>query len=132
MSFQDPIADMFTRIRNAQAAKKPDVVLPSSKQKIAIARALQEEGYINEYAVEPIENNKTNLIIRLKYHQTKPVIQNIRRISKPSLRVYKNRKQLPNYMGGLGVVLVTTDKGIMSDKQARKLGLGGEIICYVS
>ncbi|HBV76580.1 MULTISPECIES: 30S ribosomal protein S8 [Vibrio] len=130
MSMQDPISDMLTRIRNGQAANKVAVKMPSSKLKVAIATLLKAEGYIADFAVE--SEVKPVLEVTLKYFQAKPVIEQIQRVSRPGLRVYKNKDTLPTVMGGLGVAVVSTSKGLMSDRAARKAGLGGEIICYVA
>lgn len=130
MSMQDPISDMLTRIRNGQAANKVAVKMPSSKLKVAIATLLKAEGYIADFAVEG--EVKPVLEVTLKYFQAKPVIEQIQRVSRPGLRVYKNKDSLPTVMGGLGVAVVSTSKGLMSDRAARKAGLGGEIICYVA
>lgn len=130
MSMQDPIADLLTRIRNGQAANKESITLPSSKLKVAIVKVLQNEGYISSFAVT--EGVKPELTVELKYFQGKSVIDTIKRISKPGLRVYKRKDELPKVMGGLGVAVVSTSKGVMSDRAARKEGLGGEIICYVA
>ena len=130
MSMQDPIADMFTRIRNAQAANKVTVVMPASKQKEAIAKVLQDEGYISSFKVE--SGVKPELEITLKYFEGKPVIESIQRVSRPGLRIYKKRNELPKVMGGLGVAVISTSKGLMTDRAARSAGLGGEIIGYVA
>jgi small subunit ribosomal protein S8 len=130
MSMQDPIADMLTRIRNAQAAHKVVVEMPSSKAKIAIAQVLQREGFINGYSVS--DDAKPVLAIELKYFKGKPVIDMIQRISRPGLRIYKACTELPKVLGGLGIAVVSTSKGLMTDRAARKQGLGGEIICYVA
>jgi len=130
MSMQDPIADMLTRIRNGQAANKVAVKMPSSKLKVAIANVLKEEGYITDYAVSG--EQKPELEITLKYFQGKEVIETIQRISRPGLRIYKKRDELPKVMGGLGVAIVSTSKGVMTDRAARQAGMGGEIICYVA
>jgi len=127
---QDPIADMFTRIRNAQAANKVTVLMPASKQKEAIAEVLQREGYIASYKVE--SGVKPELEITLKYFEGKPVIDSIQRVSRPGLRIYKKRNELPKVMGGLGIAVVSTSKGLMTDRAARSAGLGGEIIGYVA
>ncbi|EKD45965.1 MAG: 30S ribosomal protein S8 [uncultured bacterium] len=131
MSMSDPIADMLTRIRNAQAAQKLDVVMFATKIKTAIAGVLKAEGYISDYAVEA-DDGKKKLVITLKYYNGKAVIDNIRRISRPGLRVYRNKNKLPHVMGGMGIAIVSTSKGIMSDRAARLLGEGGEVLCYVS
>lgn len=131
MSMQDPIADMLTVIRNGQVAKKDKVYVPSSTIKIAITKVLVEEGFLKDYSV--LGNIKFILEISLKYYQcNKPVIDHIQRISRPSLRVYKNKDMLPKVLSGMGVVVISTSKGVMTDKKARKLNVGGEIICYVS
>lgn len=132
MSMSDPVADMLTRIRNAQSAKKTNVSMPNTKLKIAIAEVLKTEGYIADYRVEEFDNNKKKLIIDLKYYQGKPVIENIRRISRPGLRVYRDKNKLPHIMGGMGVAIISTSKGVISDRAARLLGEGGEILCSVN
>lgn len=130
MSMQDPIADMFTRIRNGQSANKVAVSMPSSKMKIALAQLLKDEGYISDYSsttdVKPV------LDVTLKYFETKPVIESIKRVSRPGLRIYKGNNELPKVMGGLGIAIVSTSQGLMSDRAARKAGIGGEVICFVS
>ncbi len=131
MSMSDPIADMLTRIRNAQHRRKVSVTMPSSKQKEAICRVLAEEGYIEGFEVER-EGNKAFLTIRLKYFEGRPVIEHIQRVSKPSRRIYKGKDELPKVQGGLGIAIVTTPKGVMTDKAARKQGFGGEVICVVA
>lgn len=130
MSMQDPVADMLTRIRNAQAANKVSVSMPSSKLKVSIASVLKSEGYISGFEVS--EGVKPELSVELKYFEGKPVIETIQRLSRPGLRIYKKHNELPKVMGGLGVALVSTSKGLMSDRDARKAGIGGEILCYVS
>lgn len=130
MVMQDPIADLLTRIRNAQQVKKTKVELPSSKLKETIVKVLKEEGYINDYAVSDDSAKKT-LTVVLKYFNGKPVIENIERISKPSLRQYTGSSDIPRVRGGLGIAIVSTSKGVMSDKNARKLNLGGEVLCIV-
>jgi len=130
MSLQDPVADMFTRIRNGQSAKKVAVKMPSSKLKIAIAKVLKDEGYIEDFAVSA--GVKAELEVTLKYFQGKSVIETIDRVSRPGLRIYKKRGELPKVMGGLGVAIVSTSKGLMTDRAARKVGIGGEIIGYVA
>ena len=131
MSMTDPIADMLTRIRNAQQANKVDVKMPSSKVKISIAEVLKEEGYITAYNVTD-EAGKPQLTITLKYFEGKPVIESISRVSRPGLRVYRSATQLPKVIGGLGVAIVSTSKGVMADRKARALGQGGEVLCAVS
>lgn len=132
MSMSDPVADMLTRIRNAQSAKKTNVSMPNTKLKVAIAEVLKTEGYIADYRVEELDNNKKKLVIDLKYYQGKPVIENIRRISRPGLRVYRDKNKLPRIMGGMGVAIISTSKGVISDRAARLLGEGGEILCSVN
>lgn len=131
MSMQDPIADMLTRIRNGQAANKVSVKMPSAKLKVAIAKLLKDEGYITDYAVAE-EGAKPELEITLKYFQGKPVVETIQRVSRPGLRIYKGKDELPKVMGGLGVAIVSTSKGLMTDRAARLAGMGGEVICYVA
>ncbi|MFD2178587.1 30S ribosomal protein S8 [Veronia pacifica] len=130
MSMQDPISDMLTRIRNGQAANKVAVKMPSSKLKVAIAELLKAEGYVADFAVEG--DVKPELEVTLKYFEAKPVIEQIQRVSRPGLRIYKKKDALPSVMGGLGIAVVSTSKGLMTDRAARKAGLGGEIICYVA
>ncbi|MEH8022433.1 MULTISPECIES: 30S ribosomal protein S8 [Rheinheimera] len=130
MSMQDPVADMFTRIRNGQSANKVAVKMPSSKMKVSIAKVLKDEGYIADFAVSG--DVKPELEVTLKYFQGKSVIETIDRVSRPSLRIYKKRGELPKVMGGLGVAIVSTSKGLMTDRAARKVGIGGEIIGYVA
>ncbi|MGS0683148.1 30S ribosomal protein S8 [Shewanella sp. 125m-7] len=130
MSMQDPIADMLTRIRNGQAAKHVSVKMPSAKLKIAIAQTLKEEGYISDYAVA--DEAKPELEITLKYFQGQPVVETIQRVSRPGLRIYKGKNELPRVMGGLGVAIVSTSQGLMTDRTARQKGMGGEVICYVA
>ena len=130
MSMQDPIADMLTRIRNGQTANKVAISMPSSKLKVAIANVLAAEGYIE--SVKVLEGAKPELEITLKYFQGKPVVESIQRVSRPGLRIYKRKDELPKVMGGLGVAVVSTSKGVMTDRAARQAGLGGEIICYVA
>ncbi len=127
MSMQDSIADMLTRVRNAQMVAKKEVQMPSAKIKIAIADVLKTEGYITDYKTE---DNTLTLI--LKYHQNKPVISNIRRVSRPGLRVYRGRYDLPQVINGLGIAIISTPQGVMTDRAARTLGIGGEVLCYVS
>lgn len=130
MSMQDPISDMLTRIRNGQAANKVAVKMPSSKLKVAIAELLKAEGYVADYAVTG--EVKPELEVTLKYFEAKAVIEQIQRVSRPGLRIYKKKDELPSVMGGLGIAVVSTSKGLMTDRAARKAGLGGEIICYVA
>jgi small subunit ribosomal protein S8 len=131
MSMSDPIADMLTRIRNAQSVEKPVVQMPSSKLKVAIAQVLQDEGYIDGYSVKA-EGSRSELQIALKYYAGRPVIERIERVSRPGLRVYKGRDAIPKVMNGLGVAIVTTPKGVMTDRKARASGVGGEVLCYVA
>lgn len=126
----DPIADMLTRIRNGLAAGKVDVSMPSSKQKVAMCQILKDEGYISDFSVNA-EGAKPELTATLKYFEGKPVIDSIKRVSRPGLRIYKSKDELPNVMGGLGVAIISTSKGLMSDRAARKAGHGGEVLCYV-
>jgi small subunit ribosomal protein S8 len=126
----DPIADMLTRIRNALSAGKLNVNMPDSKQKRAIAQVLKDEGFIADFA-QAQADAKPVLNIDLKYYEGKPVIENIKRISRPGLRIYKGKSELPKVMGGLGVAIISTSKGLMSDRAARKAGFGGEILCTV-
>jgi small subunit ribosomal protein S8 len=127
----DPIADMLTRIRNAQMVEKPSVSMPSSKLKVAIAQVLKDEGYVDSFAVVG-EATKPQLQIALKYYAGKPVIEHIERVSRPGLRVYKGRHDIPNVKNGLGVAIVTTPRGVMTDRKARQVGIGGEVLCYVA
>ena len=131
MSMSDPIADMLTRIRNGQQAGKKSVQLPASKKKMAIARVLKDEGYIAD--VRTIEvDGKPTMEIDLKYYRGEPVIELIQRVSRPGLRIYKGKEELPRVRGGLGIAIVSTSKGVMTDREARKLGHGGEVIAYVA
>ncbi|MBB3331880.1 small subunit ribosomal protein S8 [Halomonas campaniensis] len=129
MSMQDTLADMFTRIRNAQMATKETVTMPSSKLKVEVARVLKEEGYITDFAVS--DSAKPELTVTLKYFEGKPVIEHLQRVSKPSLRQYKGKDALPKVADGLGIAIVTTSNGVMTDRAARKAGVGGEVICTV-
>jgi len=130
MSMTDPIADMLTRIRNAQAVAKAAVSIPSSKMKVSIAKVLKQEGYIADYTV--VESGaKSSLDITLKYHDNKPVIEEIKRYSRPGLRAYRGKDDIPKVMGGLGVAIVSTSAGVMTDRAARADGIGGEVICFV-
>lgn len=131
MSLQDPLADMFTRIRNGQMAGKKSVDMPSSKQKVALARVLESEGYISGFAVGD-DTEKKVLRVDLKYFEGKPVIESIARVSRPGLRVYKKVDRLPRVKHGLGVLIVSTSQGVMTDRAARKANVSGEIICQVS
>ncbi len=131
MSMTDPIADMLTRIRNGQKARKVSVSMPSSTAKVAVAKVLLDEGYISGYSTET-EGVKAKLNVELKYFEGTPVIENVRRVSKPGLRVYRGKEELPKVLGGLGVAIISTSAGVMSDRQARKQGIGGEVLCVVS
>ncbi|MBK9136443.1 MAG: 30S ribosomal protein S8 [Betaproteobacteria bacterium] len=131
MSMSDPIADMLTRIRNAQSVDKAAVTMPSSKLKVAIAQVLKDEGYIDGFAVKG-ESGKAELEIALKYYAGRPVIERIERVSRPGLRIYRGKQALPQVMNGLGVAIVTTPKGVMTDRKARATGIGGEVLCYVA
>ena len=130
MSMSDPIADMLTRIRNAQATEKVSVAIPSSKVKLAIAKVLKDEGYIEEFAQRTIEG-KNVLEIGLKYYAGKPVIEKLERVSRPGLRIYKGRDDIPRVLNGLGVAIVSTSRGVMTDRRARESGVGGEVLCIV-
>jgi small subunit ribosomal protein S8 len=132
MSMSDPIADMLTRIRNGQNVGFESVTMPSSRRKAAIAKVLQEEGYIGDFKVEQLDSNKANLVVNLRYFEGKPVIDQIKRVSKPGLRIYKKKDELPTVLGGLGVAIISTSNGLMTDRAARSQGFGGEVICIVS
>lgn len=131
MSMSDPIADMFTRIRNAQRVDKETVAMPASKLKVAIAAVLKDEGYIDGFKVNE-NSGKPELEVQLKYYAGRPVIERIERVSRPGLRVYRGRNALPQVLNGLGVTIVTTPKGVMTDRRARQAGIGGEVIGYVA
>ena len=131
MSMSDPIADMLTRIRNAQETEKASVRMPASKLKQAIARVLQDEGYIDGFVVRE-NGGLPELEVALKYYAGRPVIEKIERVSKPGLRIYKGRNDLPRVMNGLGVAIVSTSRGVMTDRKARSLGVGGEVLCVVA
>ena len=130
MSMTDPIADMLTRIRNAQTARKPSVTLPSSKQKLAVAKVLEQEGYLASVTSENVDG-KDVMTLELKYYQDKPVIERIERVSRPGLRIFKRVDQLPVVQGGLGVAIVSTSQGVMTNVQAKAKGHGGEVLCIV-
>jgi small subunit ribosomal protein S8 len=130
MSMSDPIADMLTRIRNAQATDKVSVVVPASKVKQAIAQVLKDEGYIEDFAVRK-NDGKAMIEIGLKYYAGKPVIEKLERVSRPGLRIYKGRDDIPRVMNGLGVAIVSTSRGVMTDRRARETGVGGEVLCVV-
>jgi small subunit ribosomal protein S8 len=131
MSMSDPIADMLTRIRNGQRAEKQSVAMPASKVKAAIAQVLKDEGYVEDFAVRELEGMRT-LEISLKYYAGKPVIEKIERVSRPGLRIYRQKDDLPKVMNGLGVAIVSTSRGVMTDRKARGLGVGGEVLCIVA
>lgn len=131
MSMSDPIADMLTRIRNAQVVNKTAVAMPSSKLKVAIARVLKDEGYIESFAIAE-NGGKPTLNIELKYYAGRPVIERIERVSRPGLRIYRGKTDIPTVMNGLGVTIISTPQGVMTDRKARATGIGGEILCYVA
>lgn len=131
MSMQDPVSDMLTRIRNGQRAGKVRVVMPSSKQKVAIARLLKDQGYIRDYSVDELAEGP-QLAVLLRYFEGKPVIEMLKRVSRPSLRVYKRKDELPTVMDGLGTAIISTSKGLMTDREARSEGHGGEVVCLVA
>ncbi len=133
MSMSDPIADMLTRIRNASAAKLPQVVMPSSNMRASLAEKLKDNGYIDGFSVADLGGNKKELTVSLKYKgkNNSPVIEGLRRVSKPSCRVYVNTNEIPRVLGGLGVAILTTSSGLLTDREARKRGVGGELLCYV-
>jgi small subunit ribosomal protein S8 len=130
MSMTDPIADMLTRIRNAQTARQPSVRMPMSKRKLAIAKVLEQEGYLASVKVENVDD-KNEMVLELKYYQDKPVIERLERVSRPGLRIYKRVDQLPVVQGGLGCAIVSTSHGVMTNRQARAEGHGGEVLCIV-
>lgn len=132
MSMTDPIADMFVRIKNGAAAGKQTVKMPASKLKLAIAQLLKDEGYINDVAMRDGENNKKEIEIALRYYEGRPAIDRLQRVSRPGLRQYRGKAELPKVLGGLGISIVSTSAGIMTDSQARSRGLGGEVICLVA
>lgn len=131
MTMQDPMADMLTRIRNAQQSRIADISMPSSTLKVAVAEVLKEEGYIEDCSVTQKDGGKADLNIVLRYHNGRPVIEEIKRMSRPGLRQYKNKDEIPEVKGGLGVVILSTNKGVMTDRAARASGVGGELICSV-
>lgn len=131
MSMSDPIADMLTRIRNAQNVAKTTVKMPSSKLKVAVAKVLLEEGYVDGFEMLP-EEGKPVLVVKLKYYAGRPVIDRLERVSKPGLRVYKGKGDIPQVMNGLGVAIVSTSQGVMTDRKARATGVGGEVLCFVA
>jgi small subunit ribosomal protein S8 len=131
MSMSDPIADMLTRIRNAQRVEKAEVSMPASKLKVAIAQVLKDEGYIDGFQVVT-QDGKPELRIDLKYYAGRPVIERLERVSRPGLRIYRGRDAIPPVMNGLGVAIVSTSRGVMTDRKARSQGVGGEVLCYVA
>lgn len=131
MSMSDPVADMLTRIRNGQQAGKVQVSMPASSLKAAIAQVMKDEGYIADFKVEELEGNKRSLVVSLKYYDGKPVIAKLKRVSRPGLRVFRGKDEIPTVLGGLGVAIVSTSKGVMSDRAAREAGHGGEVLCTV-
>lgn len=131
MSMSDPVADMLTRIRNGQQAGKVQVSMPASSLKAAIAQVMKDEGYIADFNVEEHEANKRSLVVSLKYYDGKPVIAKLKRVSRPGLRVFRGKDEIPTVLGGLGVAIVSTSKGVMSDRAAREAGHGGEVLCTV-
>lgn len=131
MSMTDPIADLLTRIRNAQRAGKPEVSAPASRLKVALVKVLKDEGYVGDYAVQR-DGVKSRLDIQLKYHEGRPVIDRLERVSRPGLRIYRGSTQLPKVLGGMGTMIVSTPKGLMTDAQARASRQGGEVLCIVS
>ena len=131
MSMQDPVSDMLTRVRNGQRAGKVRVVMPSSKQKVAIARLLKDQGYIRDYSVDELAEGP-QLAVLLRYFEGKPVIEMLKRVSRPSLRVYRRKDELPTVMDGLGTAIISTSKGLMTDREARSEGHGGEVVCLVA
>lgn len=132
MSMTDPIADLLTRIRNGQSAGKTEVSLASSKLKMAIVKVLKDEGYVADFHLAHDGEGKPRLTVDLKYYEGRPVIDRIERISKPGLRIYRGKEELPKVLGGMGVVIVSTPKGVMTDRQARSIGQGGEVLCIVA
>ncbi len=131
MSMQDPIADMLTRIRNGQMVEKKQVTMPTSKVKVAIAKILKDEGYVTDYVTETVDG-KLALTIVLKYFEGKPVIESLQRVSRPGLRMYRSKGDLPAVVGGLGVAIISTSHGVMTDRAARAQGFGGEVLCFVT
>jgi small subunit ribosomal protein S8 len=131
MSMTDPIADFLTRIRNGQLSGKPEVAAPSSRIKLALAKVLKDEGYIEDFVVDG-DKTKPTVRVRLKYYQGRPVIERLERVSRPGLRVYKAKDELPKILGGMGVAIISTSKGLMTDREARAAGHGGEVLCVVS
>lgn len=132
MSMTDPVADMLTRIRNGQRVGLETVEMPASRLKQAVAKVLEQEGYVDGFSIQDAENQKRELSIKLRYHDGQPVIERLERVSRPGLRIYRGKDDLPKVMGGLGVAIVSTSKGVMSDREARSQGHGGEVLCIVS
>jgi small subunit ribosomal protein S8 len=130
MSMSDPVADMLTRIRNGQSAGKVEVAMPASNMKQAIAKVLKDQGYIKDFSVSG--DAKPELTVSLKYFEGRPVIDSIKRVSRPGLRIYKNKDELPKVLNGLGIAIISTSKGVMTDREARAAGFGGEVVCLVS
>jgi small subunit ribosomal protein S8 len=131
MSMTDPIADFLTRIRNGQLSGKPEIAAPASRIKLALAKVLKDEGYIEDFAVDG-DSKKPTVKVRLKYYQGRPVIERLERVSRPGLRIYKAKDELPKILGGMGVAIISTSKGVMTDREARASGHGGEVLCIVS
>lgn len=131
MSMTDPIADFLTRIRNGQLSGKPEIAAPASRIKLALAKVLKDEGYIEDFAIDG-DSKKPTVKVRLKYYQGRPVIDRLERVSRPGLRVYKAKDELPKILGGMGVAIISTSQGVMSDREARAAGHGGEVLCIVS
>jgi small subunit ribosomal protein S8 len=131
MSMTDPIADFITRIRNGQTARKTEISCSSSKLKVSIAQVLRDEGYVAGFTTQA-DGGKTTLTVQLKYHEGRPVIERIERVSRPGLRSYRGKAALPKVLGGLGIAIVSTSQGVMTDRQARRVGQGGEVLCVVS
>jgi small subunit ribosomal protein S8 len=131
MSMSDPIADFLTRIRNGQLSGKPEIAAPASRIKLALAKVLKDEGYIEDFAVDG-DAKKPTVKVRLKYYQGRPVIERLERVSRPGLRIYRANDELPKILGGMGVAIISTSKGVMSDREARASGHGGEVLCIVS
>ena len=132
MSMTDPIADLLTRIRNGQSSTKPSVTMPSSRAKVDVCKVLKQEGFIEDYKVANETGNKVTLTVALRYHEGRPVIDRLERVSTPSLRVYRSKGKLPKVMGGFGVAIVSTSLGVMTDREARARGQGGEVMCIVA
>jgi small subunit ribosomal protein S8 len=132
MSMTDPIADFLTRIRNGQSSGKPEILVPASKVKLSIAKVLKDAGYIEDFSSTVDDGGKPTLVVQLKYYQGRPVIDRLERVSRPGLRVYRGKDELPSILGGLGVAIVSTSQGVMTDREARASGHGGEVLCIVS